>query len=246
MPRMRPASRPVSAAPDRNGFVGTQKCAFTLDHYRTILTFAIDLGYRCVGCSEYLQHPSGKTLLLRHDVDLSLADAVRLMEVEASVGARSTFFIRVTASGYNVNSANGARHLRHLVVLGAELGLHYDVGRFPTDPHQVIAELRAARASLEAAAGVSITGGTIHMPRLASYLPTRAEATAAGLTYDPGEDRFNREAKFVSDSRRSWDDGCLCMHIGQHPKLYALIHPFWWNHPDVDVGAVLRLLRAGG
>jgi hypothetical protein len=225
---------------------GLNICEFSLEHYRAILNLATQLGYRCLGCSDYLRDSSGKTLLLRHDVDISLADAVRLAEMEAELGVRSTFFVLATGRRYDLLSPHSVDNLHRLLELGAEIGLHYDTGRSYLDPQLIAGAIAGARKTLEKAAGVPVLGGTMHMPRRAVMHPTRADILLAGLTYDPGDEEFNRGTKFLSDSRRSWNDGCLCQHLGRSPKLYALIHPFWWCNPEADVEAILRMLRSDG
>ena len=47
------------------------------------------------------------TVLLRHDVDLSLDAALRMAEVEADAGARATYFLMTGSVFYNLDSHEG-------------------------------------------------------------------------------------------------------------------------------------------
>src|SRR5579859_3672042 len=65
-------------------------------------------------------------IILRHAVDLDILPARRLAELEAEVGVRSTFFFLVSGHTYNPASIQNRPHLRALVNLGFEIGLHFD------------------------------------------------------------------------------------------------------------------------
>ena len=55
-------------------------CRFDLDHYRELLTAAVAGGYRF---AFFDTAPKEGTVILRHDVDLSLDAALQMAEVEA-------------------------------------------------------------------------------------------------------------------------------------------------------------------
>ena len=217
----------------------TAACDFTLQHYRRLITSALAAGYRCVGCAAYLERRDLPLLLLRHDVDLSLADAARMAALEAEVRVRSTYFVRVSARRYQIDTATGRRLIREILAGGHEVGLHFEG---PSHPAGAAAELRAARLRLEAACGARVRGGTIHLPRRARYQPTLDQLVESGLDYDPGEPRFNRGAVFFSDARRDWGRlGCPCQYL-EAGHLYVVTHPFWWCNPDCDAESVVRSL----
>jgi len=54
-------------------------CAFDLAHYRELIEAARSGGY---GFAFFDRDPQARTLLLRHDVDLSLEAALRMAELE--------------------------------------------------------------------------------------------------------------------------------------------------------------------
>jgi hypothetical protein len=96
-------------------------CRFDLDHYRELLEAAKGGGYRWAG---FDRPPKPGDLLLRHDVDLSLAAAVELAEVEAEAGAWSTWFLMTRSVFYNLASAEGDRAVARLRDLGGRVAHH--------------------------------------------------------------------------------------------------------------------------
>jgi len=96
-------------------------CGFDLGHYRELLEAAKSGGYRWAG---FDRPPEAGDLLLRHDVDLSLAAAVALAEVEAEAGAWSTWFLMTRSVFYNLGSAEGERAVGRLRELGGRIAHH--------------------------------------------------------------------------------------------------------------------------
>ena len=66
-----------------------------------------------------------RCVILRHDIDSSLDQAVRLAELEAKAGVSSTWFILLRTNFYNVASKSGQQALRRIQALGHEIGLHF-------------------------------------------------------------------------------------------------------------------------
>ena len=72
-------------------------------------------------------------LILRHDVDLSLAAALRMAELEADAGAPATYFLMTGSVFYNLASHEGERALDRLRELGHRVGLHAVYPRIELD-----------------------------------------------------------------------------------------------------------------
>ena len=97
------------------------RCGFSLQHYRELLESASDAGYRW---STFDQEPQAGDILLRHDVDLSLDAALEMAELEAELGARSTYLLMTQSVFYNLGSSQGRRALNRLRELEHGVGLH--------------------------------------------------------------------------------------------------------------------------
>lgn len=102
---------------------------FTLEKYRELCRVLLDL-YTIMAVSDYLSgKPSGKTAILRHDVDRQIRNALRMAELEHTMGIRSTYYFRYP---YTFNSDI----IRKIRGFGHETGYHYEVlskakGDFP-------------------------------------------------------------------------------------------------------------------
>jgi hypothetical protein len=96
-------------------------CRFDLDHYREIIEAAGAGGYRF---AFFDRAPENGTVILRHDVDLSLDAALTMAELEAEAGAAATYFLMTRSEFYNLESASGGAAIARLRGLGHRVGLH--------------------------------------------------------------------------------------------------------------------------
>jgi len=96
-------------------------CHFDLEHYRELIDAAKAGGYHF---TFFDRDPEPGDLLLRHDVDLSLAAALDLAALEHELGAASTYFLMTRSVFYNLASSDGERTIRRLRELGHQIGLH--------------------------------------------------------------------------------------------------------------------------
>jgi hypothetical protein len=96
-------------------------CRFEFDHYREILAAVRSGGYTF---ATFDQPFEAGTVILRHDVDLSLDAALTMAELEADVGATATYFLMTRSEFYNLDSASGHAALERLRALGHRVGLH--------------------------------------------------------------------------------------------------------------------------
>jgi len=218
---------------------------FSLAGYRRILARALELGYGFQTFADYLRAPRERVVLLRHDVDVSLAYALEMAELEASLHICSTFFVRLHASFYNLLEARNLERLRELAALGFEIGLHQEVSRFAEDRHKAMELLKKEKELLEFMVGRPIPGVSAHLPKWHALRGTAALLAAVGFTYAPGQEIFNRGAIFVSDSNRRWKGCSFLEALGRGDKILANIHPVWWVGAIADPAELIEALIAG-
>jgi hypothetical protein len=183
-------------------------CSFDLAHYRELLAAAFAGGYRC---AFFDGEPRPGDLLLRHDVDLSLAAALEMAELEARAEARATYFLMTRSEFYNLASPSGERALERLRELGHRVGLH------AVWPH---AELDERFDPVLA----------WHNPD-PEYMREPVEG-AANVMQSPWADVYR------SDSNQHWRQGCPHAELaaGAFERLQLLTHPEIW----VYEGATMR------
>jgi hypothetical protein len=180
-------------------------CGFDLDHYGELLEAAKQGGYR-FGVFEGQPEPG--VVVLRHDVDLTLAAALDLAEVEARAGVQATYFLMTESVFYNLASAEGRAAVDRLRSLGHRVGLHAVWPRVELDERfdPVLAW---------------------HNPD-----PEYVFAPVEGAANVMAPPWFARET-YRSDSNQRWRHGCPHEDLaaGRFEWLQLLTHPEIWVYP---------------
>ncbi len=191
-------------------------CAFSLDHYRELLSAARDSGYRF---AHFDQPPRRGDLLLRHDVDLSLDAALRMAELEAAEDASATYFLMTESVFYNLASSEGVAALARLRELGHRVGLH---AVYPT----AVVDERFD-------------------PVVAWHNPDPGYMTkpVTGVVNVMQEGYFDPPT-YRSDSNQRWRSGCPHeeLRAGAFPWLQLLTHPEIWAYPGSTMGQTMRAM----
>lgn len=99
---------------------------FTLHMYRRLLLALKKAGYVSLTFEEYCEAkadgvtPSGRFVILRHDVDLKAANSLLTAKIEAELGLKASYYFRV------VPESNRPEIIRQITALGHEIGYHYE------------------------------------------------------------------------------------------------------------------------
>ena len=169
----------------------------------------------------------GKTILMRHDEDMSLPAMCALAQIEGELGIQSTLFIRLHANNYNLLAIESYTSLTELLEMGHEIGFHYELHCHPGLSSREEEIFQKSKSLLESILDTSITGMSYHEPT--RFLDKdEKRALPSGIEYEAYDDRFMENYKYVSDSSAHWREGCMCQHIGKEENLYILTHGFWW------------------
>jgi hypothetical protein len=192
-------------------------CSFDLDHYRELLGAARAGGYEF---GRFDGEPAAGRVYLRHDVDLSLDAALRLAEVEADAGARSTYFLMSESVFYNLASREGADAVAGLRELGHDLGVHAVWPSVPARDERFGSVL----------AWHNPDPGYMTEP-VDGYLNVMA---APWFT----------QGLYRSDSNQHWRSGCPHGELadGAFEWLQLLTHPEIWVYPGETMGATMRAM----
>ena len=185
-------------------------CDFSLEHYRELLRAARAGGYAYAG---FDRAPRAGDLILRHDVDLSLAAALAVAEVEADEGAWSTWFLMTRSVFYNLASAEGERAIERLRALGHRVAHH------AVYPHVDLDERFDPVVAW-------------HNPEPA-FMQSPIEGAVNVM-----EAPFFDPAHYRSDSNQNWRHGCPDDELasGAFEWLQLLTHPEIWAF----AGATMR------
>jgi len=190
-------------------------CSFDLGHYAEMLAAAKAGGYRF---APFEGAPQQGTVLLRHDVDLSLDAALRMAELEHVAGAAATYFLMTESVFYNLDSKEGVAAIAHLRELGHRVGLHAVYPSAPLDERfdPVVAW---------------------HNPD-----PEYMRAPLADGRVNVMQDPWFDPATYRSDSNQHWRSGCPHddLAAGAFPWLQLLTHPEIWAYPGATMGETMR------
>jgi hypothetical protein len=208
------------------------ECGFTFHHYRDMILLAKKKGYAFSTFRDHTDKNNEKRLiLLRHDVDFNLRNALTFAELESKSGIVSTFFIRVHAP-FNVFSYDNYPILKKIISLGHEIGLHYEPDFFTLlNEGDDVQTFNRERSVLENIINEKISGISLHEPNRGLWTrpKERLLLKKLKLEYSAYQPKFVKELKYISDSGGKWKEGCFCEFIKKDvPKLCVLTHPVWW------------------
>jgi hypothetical protein len=209
-------------------FVGHER-DFTEAHYRELLRLA-KRNYRFVTFTDENLHQTGeKTLLWRHDVDLSPHRARTLARIEAEEGVRATYFVLLHSPFYNGLEPEVAGIFAEIAALGHAIGLHFD-GQFYGDRVDLEALLQMERRLLETTLSVPIGAFSWHNPFQGDWIESAGAASIGGMV-NAYSSAIRKQFSYLSDSHGIWRFRRLhdVLSEGDQDHLQILTHPEWWT-----------------
>ncbi len=216
------------------------RCPFSADGYSNVIAHARAAGYNLIPMRECAE--AGRdipTMVLRHDVDLSLDFACEMAAMEAGLGVKSTYFILPHNKYYDPFSTIGARQVREIVKQGHEIGLHWDSSIYDEDAERIRQGFISDRSRLAEINGTEIVSASQHIPidtpyfDVAELIPFEAYSPAIAERY-----------RYVSDSAMSWRDVTVWDLIDTGIDIQFLAHPVWWMAEGVALRDKLGTLKA--
>lgn len=204
---------------------------FSFRSYTETLHSYRDAGYAVTSFAGYLADPRPQHLLMRHDIDNSLEQALRVARLDAEAGCSSSFFLRVHAHGYNLLSLASLRAVQEIEGLGHEVQLHLEGGLKEWLGGEDLDWADRQRAVFEAAVGRRIGGFSSHEPaRMGGGPFADALKERWQVPYHAYEERFmTPHMKYLSDSSGRWREGHFGLWVERgEPLMHVLTHPFWW------------------
>ena len=99
---------------------------FCYESFAGLVREIISHGYSFLRVDESPGEERARSFYLRHDVDLSALAAMRIGEIEASLGVTASFFFLLGGDTYNLLSRDNLRIVHDLRLMGHCVGLHID------------------------------------------------------------------------------------------------------------------------
>lgn len=220
---------------------------FSYKAYQELLTLLQDKGYCFTDYHDY--EKCRRCVILRHDVDNSPEQALRMAELEAELGVKSTYFVLLRTDFYNPASKKVQQILREIHALGHEVGLHFDEVAYsgaaePLHAEQLLSMISFEGSILSKLCGFPITTVSMHRP---SKKTLEADYQIPGLVNSYGK-TFFRDFKYLSDSRRCWREPVMdIVRSGDYDRLHILTHAFWYHEQEKNIhDTVLDFIRSAG
>ena len=213
---------------------------FTYTDYAALIDLLRENGY---AFSSYVNYPGrGKCVILRHDIDYSLEQAVKLARIERDLGVRSTYFVLLSSDFYNPASSSSYRYLHEILDLGHDIGLHFDETAYSYERFGMEYFIRKEARILSDLIDVNINSFSLHRP---NHFSLETEIRIPGLINSYGEEFFHG-FKYLSDSRRRWREPVEeIIEKGEFEKLHILTHAFWYHEDDLTISeTILDFLRS--
>lgn len=199
--------------------------SFTYSEYSWILTRLKKAGYHFININADLEFMERQVCLLRHDVDLDVAKALKIAEIEYSMDVRSTYCFMVTNDVYNFFSPSCRAVVEALQKRFHYIGLHVDLSQAKTMRRKQ--DLCMEQVLLMRSAGVNPCMVSFHRP---GELELSGFSMCEGVT-NPYSDALTKQMLYRSDSGGSWRYGhpLESEEFANRKSLNILTHPIWWN-----------------
>lgn len=198
---------------------------FSLDEYAKLLDELSAVGYQFRKVSDIGRTDPGRFAYLRHDIDFHLFDVEKMVKLEASLGISATYYVLLTQY-YNPMNPENKSILRKISGLGHEVGLHYDLETYPSEPEEARAHLNWEANILGKICDTPIRTIVTHLP----YKKRPDPFLTIGDYVHPHNPSYLENLVYVSDSCRAWRDESLLNCFGSNPpqRLLLTIHPELW------------------
>ncbi len=209
---------------------------FTYKAYINLLSY-LQTRYSIISFNE-ISFTNNPYVILRHDIDASLKQALNMAKLENQFGIKSTYFVLLSHDLYNVLEKNNIKNLMKISQLGHDVGLHYDLESYDSYRREYSECLESEIMLLESIIKKEVKTISMHNPSIINkedpFLFTHKFINA----YNP-----KLYDLYVSDSCRAWytDDLRKLLELG-HNKVELVIHPFLWSENKVNRDSVLEKL----
>ncbi|MBZ5501184.1 MAG: hypothetical protein LAN59_02945 [Acidobacteriia bacterium] len=210
---------------------------FSLEHYAEVLAKAITLGYKFPTVSEMKHgaHSQGRFLLLRHDIDVAPRYALRMAQLEHSLGVRSSYFVLLHSLYYNPAAPPHWEALRQIVSMGFEVGLHYETDFFEAHGIDPLEGVLSDVAALENILHIKIASVSQHRPASSAFLQKLNEYYVDAYNHD-----LMHNVRYISDSGFKWRKETPLDILGTEERIHALLHPVTWTFGELDMAGTYR------
>jgi len=172
-----------------------------------------------------------RTICLRHDIDFSIEDALRVAVLEEELEVTATYFFMLSSNMYNLLSSRNQQSVREIARRGHTISLHFD----PSAHYDLDAGFAAEKQVFERTFEVPVEVVSLHRP--GSFLEDNNRVLpGARHTY---QDEYIRDMHYLSDSAGRDIQSKIEEAAPLSKPLHLLIHLIWWTINSGSANATL-------
>ena len=176
---------------------------FTYSAYKNLIHLLQTGGYRV--CSYHNWQDTARCVILRHDIDSSLGQAMALARVERELGVSSTYFVLLTSDFYNPASKGSVEKLR---------------------------SIQHERDILASILETPVTTVSMHRPSQATL---ESDLQIPGMINSYGQTFFHDFKYLSDSRRRWREPVEEIIRSGTYDRLHILTHAFWYHKADESI-----------
>ena len=172
-------------------------------------------------------------IILRHDVDFSPYDALKIAELEAKHKIHSTFFFQITSIYYSILEVEIKNIIRLISNLGHEIGLHFDLNVYNTESFSRIRDkFEFEKNILSEISNSQIKIFSLHNPTTIENI--KFDKIKYFNCLNASSPKILEKFKYCSDSNGYWRFESFeeLLKDNAIKKIYVLIHPVWWQKKE--------------
>ena len=162
-----------------------------------------------------------KEVYLRHDIDFSLNDAVKIAKIEKKKKIFANFFFLISSPFYNIFNKNDKSQIKEIINMGHNVGLHFDPSIYNIKEVNtfLIKEIKIFNDMLNVNSKVF----SLHRPR--NFLNYKFKKNLIN-TYD---NKFIKKIKYISDSGGffNFEEPISWLNKNNGKSIQLLLHPIW-------------------
>ncbi|SDD99437.1 hypothetical protein SAMN04488126_102260 [Bhargavaea beijingensis] len=204
---------------------------FTYSSYEHLIELLKSKGYFF---SDYFNYKEiERPVIFRHDVDFNLYKALKIAELEKKHEIKSTYFILISSSFYNVYTKESFDIIKQIKMLGHDIGLHFDEKKYDVHNYEELNRyVQKEKYLLENLIDEEVSVVSMHRP---SRFILENDINFPNILNTYSNTFFN-EFKYTSDSRMSWREDILSIVEENHEdRLHVLTHPFWYSNKKENI-----------
>ncbi len=208
---------------------------FNLGGFEKIIKTLKQAGYKFLKFSELNPsefEESEPFVLMRHDIDFSILNAIKIANIEFNEGVRSTFFLKLRSPLYNLLGQLESQTIERIFGYGHEIALHFDLNGINENLISRVEKDVNIFSNLFPFVNRNLV--SFHLP--AKHIDLLQELNLPGSMRHTYEKDFFSKIAYFSDSKCEWRFGHPLNSDEFHRRLplHILIHPLWWTEDGKD------------